>query len=154
MPKLGGWMWVGVFQCALRAQGWGIYVSWKYRLVLDILCQHLGAECKLEVSVRPSDAGWGNVHFWIYMLVLNISCQKLGDKCKLENIYFDRTSARGTSARLHNYLFWWPDKCQEDKCQSKQVPDRQVPEQTSARQTSAMHWHLSYWHLSRGKLVC
>ena len=74
-----------------------------------------------RVSVRPLGAGWGNIHVWIYMLVLNISCQLLGDECKLENIYFDRTSARGTSARPHNYLFWWPDKCQEDKCQTSKL---------------------------------
>ena len=32
-------------------------------LVLDISCQHLGDECKLGVSVRPSGAGLENVHF-------------------------------------------------------------------------------------------
>ena len=32
---------------------WGIYVSWKNRLVLDILCQHLGAEWSLESFCAP-----------------------------------------------------------------------------------------------------
>ena len=45
--------------------------------------------------------------------------------------YFgDRTSARGTRARLHARA----DKCQTDKCQNRQVPGGQVPDRTSARE--------------------
>ena len=75
-----------------------------YILVLDISCQHLGDECKLEGFCVPFGHRvgectisemficignmlptiWGVCISWIYMLVLDISCQHLGDECKLE----------------------------------------------------------------------
>ena len=94
LPTLGGWMWVGEFLCALRAQGWliyifwniqwydsiaymlptiwGIYVSWIYSLVLDISCQHLGDECKLEGFCVPFGHRVGKYIFWDFILVANI----------------------------------------------------------------------------------
>ena len=79
---------------------WGVYVSWIYML-LDISCQHLGDECKLEGFCVPFGHRVGEITFlriyicigymtpiivfvtWIYM-ILDISCQHLGDECKLE----------------------------------------------------------------------
>ena len=83
---------------------WGVCVSWIYMLVLDISCQHLGDECKLEGFCVPFGHRvgectisemficignmlptiWGVCISWIYMLVLDISCQHLGDECKLD----------------------------------------------------------------------
>ena len=74
----------------------GVCVSWIYMLILDISCQHLGDECKLEGFCVPEKMYifkyiylyiftiWGVCVSWIYMLVLDISCQHLGDECKLE----------------------------------------------------------------------
>ena len=106
MPKLGGWMWVGVFQCALRAQGWGIYVSWKYRLVLDILCQHLGAEWSLESFCAPFGRRVGECTFLnIYvgieyiMPTLGGSMWVVGFLCALR--------AQGWGIYIFEYIFWY-----------------------------------------------
>ena len=77
-----------------------------YMLALNISCQHLGDECKLEGFCAPFGRRVGEYTFLNIMLVLNISCQQWGDECKLENIYIDRTSARRTSARQHIYMYW------------------------------------------------
>ena len=91
LPTLGGWMWVGEFLCALRAQGWviyifwniqwynsiaymlptiwGIYVSWIYSLVLIYRANTWGMNVCWRVSVRPLGAGWGNIYFEKYILV-------------------------------------------------------------------------------------
>ena len=74
---------------------WGVYFNWKYRLILDIWCQHLWDECKLEGFCVPFGHRiweciflkmyicigymlptiWGVCVSWIYTLVLDISCQ-------------------------------------------------------------------------------
>ena len=69
LPTLGGWMWVGEFLCALRAQGWLIYIFWNIQWYESI------------AYMLPTI--WGIYVSWIYSLVLDISCQHLGDKCKL-----------------------------------------------------------------------
>ena len=73
---------------------WGIYVSWIYVLILDISCQHLGDECKLEGFCVPFGHRvrectflkmyicigyvlptiWGIWVSWIY-IILHLSCQ-------------------------------------------------------------------------------
>ena len=71
---------------------WEIYIRWVYLLVMDISCQHLGDECKLEGFLVPFGHRvgkyifWGYYIFWeiyiswIYLLVMDISCQHLGDE--------------------------------------------------------------------------
>ena len=70
-------------------------------MILDISCQYLGDECKLEGFCVPFGHRVGKLTFlkiyicigymmptivhvsWIY-IILDISCQHLGDECKLE----------------------------------------------------------------------
>ena len=55
-----------------------IYVNWKYMLVLDISCQPLRDEYKLE-SFEGRRVGKWTIS-WIYMLVWDTSCKQLGFK--------------------------------------------------------------------------
>ena len=81
---------------------WGACDSWIYMLILDILCKHLGDECKPEGFCVPFGhrvVKWtfmrihicigymlptilGACDSWEYMLILDIPCQHLGDECK------------------------------------------------------------------------
>ena len=56
-----------------------------YMLVLDILYQHLGDECKLE-GFCVSGTGLGNVHFLKCIFVLDICCQQFGEHMTVEYI--------------------------------------------------------------------
>ena len=72
VPTLGEWMYVRGFLSALwhwvgectyleiyicigymMPTIWGVYVTWRYMLILDISCQHLEDECKLEGFCVP-----------------------------------------------------------------------------------------------------
>ena len=73
---------------------WGVCISWIYMLVLDISCQHLGDECKLDGFCVPfgHKVGectflemyncigymlptiWGVCFNWNYRLILDIWC--------------------------------------------------------------------------------
>ena len=47
------------FLCALRAQGWEVYIYKKYLVVLDTCCQQLRDECKSEgFCVRFGHTVW------------------------------------------------------------------------------------------------
>ena len=60
---------------------WGVYVSWIYMLILDISCQHLGDDCKLEGFCVPFGHRVGNVHLWKYEKWMS---QKAGCHKKLD----------------------------------------------------------------------
>ena len=80
------------------------YVAWRYMLIMDISCQHLEDECKLEgfcvsFGYRFGECTFSEIYIcigymmptiwweyvtWRYMLILDISCQTMGDECKLE----------------------------------------------------------------------
>ena len=85
---------------------WGIYVSWKYRLVLDILCQHLGAEWSLESFCAPFGRRVGECTFLnIYvgieyiMPTLGGSMWVVGFLCALR--------AQGWGIYIFEYIFWY-----------------------------------------------
>ena len=65
---------------------WGVYDSGKYMLILDISCQHLGDECKLEGFCVPFGHRVGifrNIYLdWIF------DANNLGSICHLK-IYVD-----------------------------------------------------------------
>ena len=65
---------------------WGVYISWRYMLILDISCQHLGDDCKLEGFCVPFGHRVWNVHLWKYIFVLDICCQQFGEYVSLECI--------------------------------------------------------------------
>ena len=118
VPTLGEWMYVRGFLSALwhwvgectyleiyicigymMPTIWGVYVTWRYMLILDISCQHMGDECKLEGFCVPfghrvgectyleiyicigymMPTIWWEYVTWRYMLKLDILCQHLGD---------------------------------------------------------------------------
>ena len=83
---------VGGCLCALRAQGWVMYIFLDMHFYWIYFANNCGVLFTWGVSV--------------------CTCQ--GVTCLP-----DRTSARGTSARLHARA----DKCQTDNCQTRQVPD-------------------------------
>ena len=58
---------------------WGVYISWRYMLILDISCQHLGHDCKLEGFCVPFGHRVWNVHLWKYIFVLDIWCKQFGE---------------------------------------------------------------------------
>ena len=55
-------------------------------LVLDISCQHLGDDCKLEGFCVPFGHRVWNVHLWKYIFVLDICCQPFGEYMSVEYI--------------------------------------------------------------------
>ena len=66
---------------------WGVYISWRYMLILDISCQHLGDDCKLEGFCVPFGHRVWNVHLWKNIFVLDICCQQFGEYVSVENIW-------------------------------------------------------------------
>ena len=60
LPTFGEYMPVERFLCALRAQGWGMYI-FVYVLLLDINCQHLGNICHLEGFCAPFECRVGEL---------------------------------------------------------------------------------------------
>ena len=111
----------------------GVYVSWIYMLILDISCQHLGDECKLEGFCVPFGhrvgectflkiyicieymlpTMWGVYVSWKYMLILDISCQHLGDECKLEDFCWISCKRFGKYMSLEFYIFVLDICCQQ-----------------------------------------
>ena len=65
---------------------WGEYVTWRYMLILDISCQHLGDECKLGGFCVPFGHGVGECKLLEYIFVLDIWCQQFGEYMSLEDI--------------------------------------------------------------------
>ena len=63
MPTLGGWMWVGVFLCALRVHVWGMYNFRNIYLYWIYDANNLGSICHLKIYVdigyiMPTLGGW------------------------------------------------------------------------------------------------
>ena len=97
---------------------WGVYVSWIYMLILDISCQHLGDDCKLEGFCVPFGHRVGNVHLWKYIFVLDI-CRNIPQNMGVtlsafDNFEFDNrnhhfwyTLAQGFPKIYHTYGVSW-----------------------------------------------
>ena len=67
---------------------WGVCISWIYMLVLDISCQHLGDECKLDGFCVPFGHRVGECTFLKFIFLLDIWCQQFGEYMSVEYIWY------------------------------------------------------------------
>ena len=82
------WTFIEIYSCIgyMLPTIWGACDSWIYMLILDILCKHLGDECKPEGFCVPSGHRVRSEHLWEYIFVLDICWQQFWEHVTVENI--------------------------------------------------------------------